>query len=96
MSDHTDRILDAISSALERGEIVTLMRSRLTGGVFRVQRFAAASNRDLGTHTSTSLTDALAQCAQAALLEGEPWGEPGALDAESDVDAFDRATSGAP
>ncbi len=93
MSDQASRILDTIASALERGEIITLMRSKLDGGVFRVQRFTAHS-LDLGTHTSARLTDALAQCAQAAVFEGAPWSEPDALDAESDVDAFDRATSG--
>jgi len=79
------RALDAIEAELRSKGALELTLVVIKGEV----RLLAES-----PHGGRNLLDALAQYAQALVSGGEPWGEPGLLDAESDVDAFDRATGG--
>jgi hypothetical protein len=82
------RVLDAIESEL-KAKCAVVLTAIAWGDEVRL--FATD---EPSPFPGRNLLDALAQYAQALVSAGEPWGEPGALDAESDVDAFDRATGG--
>ena len=82
------RILDTLEAALERGGTLVItcdphLRKRFALGAAIRDRAATPG------HSSEKLIDALAQFAQATVIG---WEEPGALDAETDIEAFDRAT----
>ncbi len=81
------RVLDALEQALGEGMTLGLAR-RERGKVSLALRSGSA----VRLHSGRNLLDALAQAAQALVLDGGQWGEPDALDAESDLEAFDRAT----
>lgn len=80
-------VLDAIETGLRCGS--TIQSIRADGELFAL--IAADAHDRTSRHYGVSLLDALAQYAQAVVVEQEPWGEPSLLDAESDEEAFDRA-----
>ena len=82
------RVIDAIESELKSKGAVVLTALNMREGV---RLFSGDGGEPF---TGRTLLDALAQHAQCLVSDGEPWGEPGLLDSESDVDAFDRATGG--
>jgi hypothetical protein len=79
------RVLDALEAHVQQNGWQCPAMGPASGGGFAVMQ---GGNH----HRGRTLLDALAQWAQALVVAEEPWGEPGALDAESDLEAFDRAT----
>lgn len=84
-------VLDAIETALQSGDTIRGIQY-IGGGRFRIDSYSSrnATGR-VESQRGSSLLDCLAQYAQGIVARDEPWSEPGALDAESDEDAFDRA-----
>ncbi len=85
------RVLDAIEAALTGTMSLGLARE---GDTVRLLIVPNGNGDAVRVHRGRNLLDALAQAAQALVLDGGQWGEPDALDAESDLEAFDRAVAG--
>jgi len=83
------RILDAIGTIPE-GSAISIHAPDPISRQWRACAAAEVGGR-VTICPGTSALDALAQLSQHIVSSEEPWGEPGELDAESDVDAFDRA-----